>query len=218
MDDHFTPELGQACFSNGPWQEYPLPRFMERGLMEIAETIAEARGDEGPLTGNWGGESWDSEVFAMRAYCWCDGDQPGHEDGCPPNFEHHRSGVTAAWYKHVGRGASVNVNIGRHDWRAIAAACIADIEARRHHEPGRTHMSTLSEALFKHRRGFRERIRPAFYCTGCDWTAVVVADGRDGNGVTIDDQHRMHLADVLESIVAARVEAARAGCTCGGAE
>jgi hypothetical protein len=71
-------------------------------------------------------------------------------------------------------------------------------------------MSTLSEALFKHQRGFRERIRPAFYCTGCDWTAVVVADGCDGNGVTIDDQHRTHLADILESIVAARVEAALA--------
>lgn len=163
MGEHFTPELGQMAFSNGPWQSHPMPPFIERGLMDIAETIAEKRNDEGYLTGNWGEEPWDSEVFSMRTYCWCDGDRPGHEDGCPPNFVHHSTGFTASWYKHVGRGASVSAGISRGTWRDIVTACLMDVE--RSHPPRRPETSAVSDAEPEFNQCPHEVIRAT--CPGC---------------------------------------------------
>lgn len=58
----------------------------------------------------------------------------------------------------------------------------------------------VATLLAEHQLGFRDRKDP-FYCTGCEWVAVVVADGRDGNGVTIEDQHLAHLAAVIAPLL-----------------
>ena len=123
----FTPELGQAAFSNGGWQHREMPYYVEAGLHAIASAIAGVRGDEGELTSNWGERPWESDTFAMRTYCWCDGDQEGHEDGCPPNFEHRASGLIACWYKHAGRSASINQRVSRTEWTAILVDCLRDV-------------------------------------------------------------------------------------------
>jgi hypothetical protein len=57
-------------------------------------------------------------------------------------------------------------------------------------------VEALAEVLRRHRMGFRDRKDP-WYCAGCSWVAVVVADGRDADGVTVEGQHRAHLVDAL---------------------
>lgn len=175
MSEHFTPELGQMAFSNGPWQSHPMPPFIERGLMDIAETIAEKRNDEGYLTGNWGEEPWESEVFSMRTYCWCDGDRPGHEEDCPPNFVHHATGFTASWYKHVGRGASVSADISRGMWRDIVTACLMDAAGQHDVELAdlvseRNELAAAVDRVRKrHPRGDEEPgpLAPGLWCPTC---------------------------------------------------
>jgi hypothetical protein len=131
MSDDFAPELGQFAFSNTEWQAIDSPDWINPGLEEIAEAIRIQRG-EAPdawteLTSNSGADPYDSSVFAMRAYCWCDGIEPGHEDGCPPNFEYKPTGLIINWYKHSRRGRSQNQAIARPVWRDILTHCLADI-------------------------------------------------------------------------------------------
>jgi hypothetical protein len=98
----FQPEMGQACFSNTPWQPIALP--------EVFSDVLQAIGYDLDLYGKLGnpasnsGESYTCDVFTMRSYCWCDGSR--HPDGCPANFEWRDWRV--CWYKHAGRGASCN--------------------------------------------------------------------------------------------------------------
>lgn len=129
----FEPELGQALFSNSGTERQVLPVYMERGLEALAEAIEKKRyGAKADgwcaLTTNSGDPEYVCDVFAMRAYCWCDG-APGHEEGCPPNFEHRGSGLVVRWYKWLGRGTSVNRVPSRKEWRRILAECQNAVEA-----------------------------------------------------------------------------------------
>lgn len=124
----FTPELGQMAFSNGPWQRCEMQGHVEEGLCLLASLISEVRGSSyGSLVSNTGDAPWEGVSFSMRAYCWCGGDREGHEDGCPPNFEHHASGLTASWYKHVGRGQSQSRAISVREWVNILGSCIREV-------------------------------------------------------------------------------------------
>lgn len=104
-------ELGQLAFSNTPIGEYDA-HWASHGLELIAEAITVARGDDpdktGLLTSNHGCEPFENDVFAMRTYCWCSGDAPGHDNGCPPNFVYNPTGLTITWYKHAARGVTAN--------------------------------------------------------------------------------------------------------------
>lgn len=134
----FQPELGQMVFSNGRFAEHAVPERVSDELHVLAGAIADARGDEEPankwggpyailLTANYGAEEYTNDVFVMRTYCWCDGDKPGHEDGCPPNFEHLSSGLQINWYKHAGRGANANRELTRKLWAPIFRECLASV-------------------------------------------------------------------------------------------
>lgn len=129
----FTPELGQMAFSNTEWQQYPLDGYGETVLETIAIAIAESRGDDqwkdGLLVGNYGCEPHENATFAMRSYCWCDGEGEGHEAGCPPNFEHRPSGLTVCWYKHVGRSASKSLPMNRGQWLVVLQDCLESLSA-----------------------------------------------------------------------------------------
>lgn len=127
--DEFFPELGQMLFSNGGWQEHDLPEYMVSGLMTLACAIeAQRYGDAADgtriLTSNYGEEDFCSDVFSMRSYCWCDGELTGHEQACPPNFEMPGADVVVRWYKHVGRGASVNRPVSALEWARLLVCCL----------------------------------------------------------------------------------------------
>lgn len=98
----FTPELGQACFTNSPWHEVKLPDAYSDVLAMIGHDLDVMLRAGNPASNS--GASYECDVFKMRSYCWCDGGT--HPNGCPPNFEWRDWRV--AWYKHAGRGASCN--------------------------------------------------------------------------------------------------------------
>ena len=118
-------ELGQMLLSNTPWNEYEAD-WATDGLNLIAECIAEFRGNESVLTTNSGGEPFENTTFAMRSYCWCDGDI--HMDTCPPNFEYKINGFTVSWYKHAGRGITANMKYpGAYNWVKAINTCVESI-------------------------------------------------------------------------------------------
>lgn len=107
--------------------------YVEVGLKLIAHAIQAKRGDQigggipNLLTDNSGLPPFETPVFSMRSFCWCDGNKPGHEAACPPNFEHHR-GFRVEWYKHLGRGNVANSNISPAEWFSILNECLTAIE------------------------------------------------------------------------------------------
>lgn len=103
------------------------PAHVPVRLGALAEAIAQRRGDGLWLTGNDGAEPFENDTFALRAYCWCDGDDAGHEEGCPPNFEHKASGVHVRWYKHAGRGSTVNKVVTADQWDTILASAMCSV-------------------------------------------------------------------------------------------
>ena len=122
----FKPELGQMLFSETVQNQYETPDFVTNGLKVLAALIQEQRGDENPLTTNWSdGDDYLNEVFELRAYCWCDGEK--HLNGCPPNFAHRPSGTSVSWYKHSGRGTSINRNLTVEGWSVILISCLQSL-------------------------------------------------------------------------------------------
>lgn len=128
-------ELGQWAFSNGQVQEHEAD-WATDGLVMLSEIIAEARGEirskygyDGLLASNSGTDEFDNDTFTMRPYCWCDGDRPSHEMGCPPNFEHKPSGLRISWYKHAGRGVTANQSAPTAIcWWRILNECVESVE------------------------------------------------------------------------------------------
>lgn len=109
--------------------EIESPLWMNAGLEIIADAIRIKRGDGddwSSLTSNSGADPYESAVFAMRSYCWCD-EEGEHADGCPPNFEHKASGLIVNWYKHSRRGRSQNKMVNQRDWMKIVRECLDDI-------------------------------------------------------------------------------------------
>ena len=127
----FEPEFGQAILSNGECFSFEMQRFVERGLEDLGEMIQDGwLSDNGYREGanptsNSGGEFM-SDKFAIRAYCWCDGEL--HPQGCPPNFEHFSSGFLVSWYKNLGRGSSQNKILNRAEWQKIYSECCNSIK------------------------------------------------------------------------------------------
>ena len=118
-------EIGQALFASNTLR-LEAPYFIEDGLRVIALAVQAKRGDLTPLSSNGGGDDFECPTFTMRSYCWCDCERPGHEDGCPPNFE-HRSGVEISWYKYCGRGMTINAVIDERQWIEIVKDCLSAI-------------------------------------------------------------------------------------------
>lgn len=121
MPEVFEPELGQYAFSNSPWQQIPLDVDAECSLNALGELLVAIGLCANAPTANTG-DRFECDTFKMRAYCWCDGNNAGHEKGCPPNFE-WRDWVVA-WYKHVGRGASQNRKLSKQELAIMARECM----------------------------------------------------------------------------------------------
>lgn len=122
----FEPELGQFLFSNTEMFEHDVPPFIETSLDALGDLVSEGRYENNP-TSNTGAE-FSNDVFQLRAYCWCDGEAEGHEDGCPPNFVCGDLAIT--WYKHSHRGASMSRPVPFAEWLTIFAKCVNSLEVR----------------------------------------------------------------------------------------
>lgn len=86
--------------------------------------------------------SFSNKTFALRDYCWCEGerhpeiprDDPEDWAGdptCPPNFEHFASGITGTWYKYLGRNTRFSREArqahGRNEALDILTDCLASL-------------------------------------------------------------------------------------------
>lgn len=100
----------------------------EYGLYVIADAIQAVRLSQYALTSNYGEEPYENDVFAMRTYCWCDSDKPGHEEECPPNFEHFKSGLKVTWYKYNGRAMEANMKMSFLDFALIVSECVESLK------------------------------------------------------------------------------------------
>jgi len=121
----------QGFLSNTPILQEDA-EWATEGLHFLAQIIADVRGEvvnteydvyDNLLTANYGASTYDNDIFVMRAYCWCDGRKLGHEDGCPPNFEHYPSGLMINWYKYAGRGITSNKKPTLKTWYEIVDQC-----------------------------------------------------------------------------------------------
>src|ERR1039458_7811780 len=119
----FQPEIGQAVFSNTPWEAVAMQPHVEAGLEALGKIVSKGEWGDDPTVNTC--VQFENDVFALRAYCWCHG-EGDHRDGCPPNFE--CGDFTAAWYKHVGRGNSQCRDISTAEWSVILQKCLASLD------------------------------------------------------------------------------------------
>lgn len=131
--DYERTEIGQMILAGNELFDFDVDTYVERGLEELGEVICELKlcptgfkDDYSDPTNNVGAEM-ETPVFAMRSYCWCDGEADGHENDCPPNFHHFASGFKVNWYKYLCRGTQQNRTITRKEWREILNACLASL-------------------------------------------------------------------------------------------
>jgi hypothetical protein len=103
--------------------------LVSSGLREITKRLGEINGLENldGLGGQYGyGHNYDSDVFQMHRYCWCD------QENCPwceedaPNFHHKASGFKVWWYKYIGRGIVIE-NPKNVSFVEILAECCRSI-------------------------------------------------------------------------------------------
>lgn len=111
-----------------------MSELISSGLRELVKLMGEQGHDlvGGFLGGDYGyGTDYDSDVFMMHHYCWCD------QDDCPwcgwemeheqaPNFHHKSTGFKVWWYKYIGRGMRIE-NPQNADFVKILAECMDSI-------------------------------------------------------------------------------------------
>jgi hypothetical protein len=101
-------ELGQIMFGN-PVGEYECPEYVEALLSHIFEEIDR-------VYWNIHQETWEEEStpgipgIKVRPYCW----DEDSKEASKPNFKFES--VEIRWYKHRGRGMTVNVNKSYKQW------------------------------------------------------------------------------------------------------
>lgn len=105
-----------------------MDEYVELGLFTIGALLESDA--EGNPAGNTGA-IYEGDKFAIRAFCWCDGDRRGHDPECPPNFEHYATNFRCEWYKHASRGNRQSRSISRTEWASIMADCMHEIVAGR---------------------------------------------------------------------------------------
>lgn len=101
------------------------------GLRLIAEAVGTSRGDWdhgfGALTANSDADPHQNATFTMRAACNPDGQAHCHQDGCPPNFIHHPTGLTVTWPKSISDGARINRFPRKAEWDDIVNDCLTSM-------------------------------------------------------------------------------------------
>lgn len=89
--------------------------------IEVTEWNKNQETFDAPIGNN--GSWYKTDKFVMRAFCWCDGSQEGHEHGCPPNFEWRD--YKCRWYKYVGRGFECEPEMPPTDIAIMLDECLA---------------------------------------------------------------------------------------------
>ena len=80
------------------------------------------------------GTAFANDVFALRAYCRCEGTVHGRDHrgvvACPANFEYFdrgRSVLRGEWFEHLGKGTVFTARPSVAELGRIRAACLASL-------------------------------------------------------------------------------------------
>lgn len=139
MSARYQPELGQLAFGAN-FHPIPMAGYVQAGLARLGAAAAAETDSGADPTAN-SGASLTNNVFAIRAFCWCDGEAAGHAEGCPSNFDFAGgtfalegapepvvlAPLAADWYKYLGRGSSQSRRVSGSEWAKIEAVCAAAI-------------------------------------------------------------------------------------------
>ncbi len=97
------------------------------GISLLADLVAEINNVEDPSDNIGLINKFSNDTFAIRPYCWCDGENPDHEEGCDPNFECGE--FTASWYKYLGRGFDSDI-VTAEEWNEIMIKCLSSLRLK----------------------------------------------------------------------------------------
>jgi hypothetical protein len=102
-----------------------IKRFVQSNINILGNLIEKKTGSN--PAGNTSAE-FENDVFRMKAYCWCEGEQAGHEEGCDDGFDYKKGEGYAAWYKHANRGFFYDEDLSLEEWRNIFEECFKSLE------------------------------------------------------------------------------------------
>jgi hypothetical protein len=128
--------MGNELFTIGEViMDYNLIELIKSELVSLTELIVKYTNQEtgGGLGGEYGyGAKWDSDMFMMHPFCWCD------EDHCPwcngegePNFLFKPTGFSISWYKYIGRGMEIHPELTRDEIVEMFTQCRKDVEKKK---------------------------------------------------------------------------------------
>lgn len=132
MSDQYVPEVGQALFGQS-WQAYPLPEWLESHLCFIEQEMERVMWNrhqrEYPSPFRNTGERFENDTFVVEAYSW--------DDSTPQPYNFKWCDIEISWYKHVGRGATINRHVAPERGVEMLDACLASIRTMDAAEPER---------------------------------------------------------------------------------
>jgi hypothetical protein len=96
------------------------------GLIEIAKRIQDKKPNmaHGPSP-NYG-VSYDSALFMMHPYCWCEDENCAWCEGDAANFIHKPTGLSIWWYKSIGRSMRIE-NPNNADFVKVLSECCDEL-------------------------------------------------------------------------------------------
>ena len=116
----YEPELGQMCFGC-PTGRYECPKFVEAFIHHIVHELDRVIWNVTQKEFDHYKELKLIPKLEFRPYCW----DEDTEEAALPNLRFED--VEVRWYKHIGRGMSLNVEKTEYEWRMWLDRCLVHI-------------------------------------------------------------------------------------------
>ena len=117
----YVPELGQMVYGQ-PWKQYDCPEWMIAYLEYIEKEMERVMWNinqkeyNSPFRNT--GEQFKNDTFEANAYSWSDEEQP---------YNFKWKDVEISWYKYLGRGTTVNQEIGHNKATKMLNECLESL-------------------------------------------------------------------------------------------
>jgi hypothetical protein len=134
--ENYEPELGQSLFGQ-PYKELGVNGNVENALRTI-RGLMESKSKTGYTPFDNSGERFNNGVFECNAYDWsecnCEGswDNGWTEESCtcgwePQLYNFKWRDFEVSWYKYLGRGMSMNREIGGEELSSMLSECMKSL-------------------------------------------------------------------------------------------
>lgn len=122
MKDTYQPEIGQMMFGQ-PSQELECPEWLEAYLWmidsELSRVMWNVHQEEWDSPFQNTGNSYKNDTFELEAYSW--------DDETPQPFNFKWKDIQISWYKHCGRGMSINKKVTHKEGEQLLNECLKSI-------------------------------------------------------------------------------------------